>query len=764
MENKTKLKNISDYFIERNSRNPQGVYFYRIASYSKKIEEFLIKYMGKVKENGLYIKNTLQNPTQDKLNYFFEKIGNDFKLEENFILVAIKKWIPQLSDAKYKKISKFLLLSLKDLEKEGKNLNMIKNAYIKYMCWFYYKFQSLIKKLDGKVIPKILFEGKITTYELKMLDIISKIGCDVVLLEIMGDENYLKIDRNSIYSHLLKVENPEEFPKEFSVINLEVRDQEKKQEKRVSDRKIVGMTGRKGIMSTNTWLSGDIFQDSLKKGGKRGDNENFFYNMFVKSLGVDDQQNFKNNLFKWKLKLETEEKEKIIIENGIKYPDVLEAKNIKKHPYKDISDIIFNITKQISFKAIPQLENLLKKAFEEILLREKNEELHKLNNRANIFLCWVNRYIPILFKNKNIKEYPVFLYYGSCKSKNERLFLKLLARIPVDVIILCVDKTLDFSIDDAVLFTQEHEYSVPMDKFPNKIENFNVETVAYNAERELDSILYGDTGLFRQNQFKNAIPITLKTTYEEIGILWDQEAKYRQGFEIMSDRVMVPAICSKVCGVSDGNKEGYWLEIEKFLQADGILIKGFPFMREKTKENFGQSLVSFIKNRKIQVDKIKKHPSYKYNFLREDMQNYIFEKTQQLLDSEIIKGTFVNGSEFTILDTVFNLNIETLRLIQGYDFTKKIPKLVIVDTDEKMGSREDSIFIAFLKFLGFDIILFVPTGYQSVEGYFSKRVFSEHQIGEYMYDMNIPVFHPKRKKFDIKKRRSILKSFFDFVN
>ena len=81
---------------------------------------------------------------------------------------------------------------------------------------------------------------------------------------------------------------------------------------------------------------------------------------------------------------------------------------------------------------------------------------------------------------------------------------------------------------------------------------------------------------------------------------------------------------------------------------------------------------------------------------------------------------------------------EILRLIQKFDFTKKNPKLVYINSGEKGISLEDSILIAFLNLLGFDIVFFVPTGYQTVEKHFNKLNLEEHQIGEYKYDLKIP--------------------------
>ena len=49
--------------------------------------------------------------------------------------------------------------------------------------------------------------------------------------------------------------------------------------------------------------------------------------------------------------------------------------------------------------------------------------------------------------------------------------------------------------------------------------------------------------------------------------------------------------------------------------------------------------------------------------------------------------------------------------------------------------------MAFLNLIGYDIVFFVPTGYQSIEKYFNKKLVEEHQIGEYVYDLEVPDFN-----------------------
>ena len=93
-----------------------------------------------------------------------------------------------------------------------------------------------------------------------------------------------------------------------------------------------------------------------------------------------------------------------------------------------------------------------------------------------------------------------------------------------------------------------------------------------------------------------------------------------------------------------------------------------------------------------------------------------------MIEEKLIKNTGINGTEYVIIAQVLNLPKEIIRMIQNFDFTKKNPKLIYINTAETVISLEDS----------------VPTGYQSIERYFNGNIIEEHQIGEYKYDMQVP--------------------------
>ena len=62
---------------------------------------------------------------------------------------------------------------------------------------------------------------------------------------------------------------------------------------------------------------------------------------------------------------------------------------------------------------------------------------------------------------------------------------------------------------------------------------------------------------------------------------------------------------------------------------------------------------------------------------------------------------------------------------------------IYINPTEERISLEDSILAAFLSLVGFDVLFFVPTGYQCIEQHFTRPFASETQIGDYLYDLDV---------------------------
>ena len=730
-----KIKNLNDFFVERDSRPDKGVYFYRINGYTEEIGQFIQRYYEAARLSGVIIEGRIPNPDEKNLAYYEEIMGLDFRMSPDFIAQSLRKWLPRMNDYQRGTVARSLFDTLSALRKTGKNDNMLKNAYIKFMCWLYYKFERIVNMLGESKIPKILYEGDISNYELLLVSVLSNAGCDVVLLQYEGDAKYRILDADNRQSDNLELPNMRAFPQDFNLKWIRAKIQEA-----LNNERIYGVKPQI-LNCTNAWIEGKGFADFKKSTSVRGDDPRLFYNCFYRINGVEDKITYANELYQLQLELSNSQRRVVIVDECIPKPSMEEIGAVRRRNYVRQDEMLMDLSANIQYTANIELQRVMVKAFLDVLLMESKEpdmNLNKLTNKAVYMLCWLKRYQKKLFANWKMPEVGCFIHMGPCKDENEALFLRILARMPVDVLILNPNLNAACCVKDTLLYELQFTEALPIKRYPQQSADLQMGTAAYHAERELDGLMYQDTGIYRNYQYDKAVSVTLQTMYEEIQILWKEELKFRPNFSTENGVVTLPVIFAKVSGVKDGMVPKYWSAVKGLMTEDSFLVKNVPYIDPAAVNPMKAHAVEFLKNGRIQRRRIKEHPSYPYSFLREEIQEHIFDKLQLLIESKLIKGTFENGTEYTIVATILNMPKDIVRLIQKFDFTKKNPKLIYVNTGEKMISLEDTILTAFLNLAGFDVIFFVPTGYQNVERFFNKRLMEEHQIGEYVYDLQVP--------------------------
>ena len=732
-----RIEKLHDYFSACSRRREQAVFFYRVAGYSGEVAAFLTQYDQAARTNGVVIEGRIPNPDPKQLDYLAEMMGSDFQLDAGFLTQKLTRWLPRLTGAQREAVVTAMTATLQDLQAHGKNENMLRNAYIKYMCWLYYKFERILGRLGGDELPKILYDGTVSSYELQLLVILARAGADIVLLERAGDAGYLRCDPTSQYAQLYQAPGLTLFPADFSLRQL--REQGRQQAER---QKLYGAPA--GIAPcTNAWMKTPDGKEILTAVRARGDDPKLFYNAFVVQYGVEDKLLFPSDMVAFYQQLKREGR-KVCLENGrLPPPTPEEIAAVRRRNHQTAEQLAADLAANLQYPNNQQLQTLMRQAFLDVVLEEDKAvggNLNRLLNKAVYLVAWMKRYQKDLFQNWQAPEVGVFLLFGACSGDNEALFLRLLAKLPVDVLVLLPDLNAPCVLKDPALLDLHKEHSLPMTDFPVEPSQMRVRTAAYQAEREMDSILYQNTGLYRAKQHQKAEAVTLQTMYEEIGLLWDQELKYRPGFAAEGDTVTVPVLLEKICGIKDGPILPYWLEIKKLVTPETTLVTKLPWQTGLEANPMKPYATQFLRQGRLQREKIKQHKDYPYGILRPEIQDYLLDKLQVLLDEKLIAGTYQNGTEYTIVSTILGLPKDLLRRIQNFDFTKKNPKLIIISTTEETLSLEDSILVAFLNLVGFDILFFVPTGYQSIEKYFQKPFANEHQLGPYRYDLRVPDF------------------------
>lgn len=732
-----RIEKLHDYFSACSRRREQAVFFYRVTGYSGEVAAFLTQYDQAARTNGVVIEGRIPNPDPKQLDYLAEMMGSDFQLDAGFLTQKLTRWLPRLTGTQREAVVTAMTATLQDLQAHGKNENMLRNAYIKYMCWLYYKFERILGRLGGDELPKILYDGTVSSYELQLLVILARAGADIVLLERAGDAGYLRCDPTSQYAQLYQAPGLTPFPADFSLRQL--REQGRQQAER---QKLYGAPA--GIAPcTNAWMKAPDGKEILTAVRARGDDPKLFYNAFVVQYGVEDKLLFPSDMVAFYQQLKREGR-KVCLENGrLPPPTPEEIAAVRRQNHQTAEQLAADLAANLQYPNNQQLQTLMRQAFLDVVLEEDKAvggNLNRLLNKAVYLVAWMKRYQKDLFQNWQAPEIGVFLLFGACSGDNEALFLRLLAKLPVDVLVLLPDLNAPCVLKDPALLDLHKEHSLPMTDFPVEPSQMRVRTAAYQAEREMDSILYQNTGLYRAKQHQKAEAVTLQTMYEEIGLLWDQELKYRPGFAAEGDTVTVPVLLEKICGIKDGPILPYWLEIKKLVTPETTLVTKLPWQTGLEANPMKPYATQFLRQGRLQREKIKQHKDYPYGILRPEIQDYLLDKLQVLLDEKLIAGTYQNGTEYTIVSTILGLPKDLLRRIQNFDFTKKNPKLIIISTTEETLSLEDSILVAFLNLVGFDILFFVPTGYQSIEKYFQKPFANEHQLGPYRYDLQVPDF------------------------
>ena len=752
MYKKLRLHQLNDFFLPLSVREQKGIYFYRIYHYNEEIGQFIYQYLIEAKRQGIVIQEKIPNPNEKQLAFYQEIMGMEFEPNKTFIDCALIKWLPRLNEIQRSNVVESILHTLEKMGEDGKSKDIQRNAYIKFMCWLYYKFERILIQLGQEKLPKILYEGEITKYELDILSILGDAGCDILLIEKNGDDPYKKADPKMERSFGLERDIKEPFPKDFSIACMEQKIQ---RENRFS---MLYHEEELKIISTNTWLTGEIFADSLKEPKERGINDNYCYNLFVRLTGVEDKLNYAKELFQWKKQLEDRGR-KVFILSELLPPDNQEIQKVHPNQYQTVDEMILDLASRLKSTGCHRLDQQMKKTFVVFLLEEEKKRegnLNKLKNEAVYLICWLNRYSNKLTDGKDT-SISTFIYFGVCKSEMEALFFRFLSWLFVDVFLINPDQNKKCVLTDRRLFEKCYEGSLELLSFPESVQDISTGTVAFQAEKELNSLLYQDTGLYRNNQYKKAQTLLLQTMCEEVYLLWDQELKYRPSFEVLGEEVLLPVLGAKILGVKNQDTNAYFNEIQKLMTEDTTLF--LPEDKRSYDLTIRSYATQLIRNGKLDRNKIKACKEYAYGIYREEVQEYILDKIQELIDAKLIQGTFVNGMEYTILAVGLSLDGEWMKKIQKFDFTKKNPKLLMMAFSDKDYSLEDSILVALLSKIGFDVVLFIPTGFRILERYYTKPLFVEHQEGEYMFDLPMPMMKQTIKD-TILKSNTIFKRIF----
>lgn len=607
-----------------------------------------------------------------------------------------------------------------------------RNTYYVILCW-------LIKYLSIKP-ESLVYIGTGTLRELFFLYMMSLAGVKIIYVSYGMDKDFERFPHADAVQTVSGAKN-EMLQIDFAHIDLTKAAQ--LAEMRAGAQQVEGRVER--LSTTAAGIFEDFMTDRRTRVVKHGGvfTEDGVIPVYCAALiGYDDEAVYTNMLLKFKESFAGSKKQLIFIEKPLANPTADEIKLLGSVTRSSTSDMIDDLALRIKLNGDPT-----RTALAQTELRKLLNELYTGNqtvafNYGSKLISWLYRCTQARKYAVQYEDIPVILYYGAI-SQSELYFLNFMSRCGFDVIYITPDKQLLDLVIDKNPGGRMQIFQLPQSKesgsYPDKPVKMKMATVAYSAERELDTMLYGgDAGIFRDFQFPNSQTVTLKTTLEEIGILWKQEARFRQGFATSGNLVTVPNIFAKISGVRDGNISAYWEEIRERLTPDTILrIKE---AKDAQPENPDLSAYrSFYRNGKIDTERLKSSTLNRCSYLPDRIQDMYLYKLQETVDSGFLK---LSGDELmcSVLHWGLNMDKEFMKMLQSFDFTKQLPKLIWIDAVEQTFTLGECVQLVLCNLIGFDILIYTPTGYKNLETFVSADAFEEHTLNEFMYNLEVPKF------------------------
>ena len=407
-----------------------------------------------------------------------------------------------------------------------------------------------------------------------------------------------------------------------------------------------------------------------------------------------------------------------------------------------------------------------------------SSEIARMGLKEDLYL-WAKTYISTIdFVSTDI---PKCIYYGDL-TYEEAYFLILLALIGFDVIYFNPSgQTLLESIDQdglsqVIILGVASPIIVPFEERIQKgVVIDKITTYAKQAINELSSNLYNDSGIYRPWQFAHGTtsPVIMDAIIEDTLTYWSEPATLRPGFKTVENIVYTPVFFNKISGVYK-DQTAYYELVQKLKNAPLIAFKenlnlcstdfsSFNYMQTKAinyhnvhsgTSEFNQYDLDTLKsclheNGTINIEAIKSHALFsKWNGLRLETINFLINKLDDfLLDTKSALFTFPFGEneKLTLIAAVFNMNKDILEIVDKFDFTTQIPKLVLYLNGTHNLDIKNALLLGFLHTCGLDIVVFSPNGTSNVNAVISPRFISDIKLEDMVNDFSIKM--PPKKGF-----------------
>lgn len=348
---------------------------------------------------------------------------------------------------------------------------------------------------------------------------------------------------------------------------------------------------------------------------------------------------------------------------------------------------------------------------------------------------------PLKDANPEIKM-PGFLWYANFK-KSHQYFLYFIMKIGCDVVSFTPEGNDVFSLEDPQKeqsFVHVYLEKKAPEPFPAE-KRKRTATVAYRASREIETILnHEGSGLYKPWQLRDYEPssVTLKTTYDELFLLAREKAMIRPNFEVKNGTVKIPAVFSKINGISRNRRE-YWDRLHALMGLENAsLIKSFPFSSGANSDFRFHYRNALGNDGLLDPNKMAGTHYWKYNHLPTGLQKGIAAAIRNLCASPKLKPQHHENDEelrIYIFTQAMQVPENILKMLQKFDYSQDVPKLILYNNElNGTMTRSDAALLLLLNQFGVDLIIYNPPGHNDIENFIDASAFDSHWLEDVVFE------------------------------
>lgn len=466
-------------------------------------------------------------------------------------------------------------------------------------------------------------------------------------------------------------------------------------------------------------ISLDIWKTNFER---KGISESF-KPIFVRYIGVENLNTY-NNILKT-IQIKSQENEAYIFDNEIPYkPDFNLIKYLKNEL---ITMDLGNLENQDI--TLFQDSNFNKKFLKALQYVVNIEEFPSQNSKIDFIitmLCLGNSYIkaPTLI-DKTIK----YIYYGNI-IKDDFKFLLLCHLMDNDVLYINPINDIDFTEIDKYNLTQLHKNTgiLPIESFSSRssqgqeLSVFNTQTL--RIEQNIEEVLFTD-GIFKPWQLRgyNVNDVIYNPSIIDLENSLNEPAKVRDGFNISNKTVTIPHFFYEVEGEYSNPNE--YINLVNKTKNNAHVVLNSTQLKNNHSNNYDELINEIIfsldANGLLINEKTVNFSFYEYAKYNDLTELFILNKINEFLEKEYLNIDYSDKeNKLKIIFTLLTLNDNIIKLIDNFDYSSNIPKLVYFLENENSLELEDGIILMFLSSLGFDVVIYSPAGMSNLSSYIKQ--------------------------------------------